>query len=59
MKDKLKVTLLSKLRVEGHFMVTQSYGSNNYQKAIMEPQTDLMIGFPYRVYLNFISTGAD
>ena len=40
-------------------MVTESYGSNRYQKAIMEPNKDLMIGFPYRVYLNFISTGGD
>lgn len=40
-------------------MVGLNYRSNKYQEAEMLPGTDLSIGYPYKVYLNVISEGAD
>jgi len=44
--------------MDSYFIVTQSFGSNDYQKAKMEVGTDLLIGFPYKVYLTFVANGA-
>jgi len=40
-------------------MVGLNYRSNKYQEADMISGTDLSIGYPYKVYLNVVSTGAD
>ena len=40
-------------------MVALNYRSNKYQEAEMIAGTDLSIGYPYKVYLNVISTGDD
>jgi hypothetical protein len=37
-------------------MVALNYRSNKYQGAEMVAGTDLSIGYPYKVYLNIIST---
>ena len=57
--DKLRVSLITSLRVDALFMVGLNYGSNKYQHAEMLPGTDLSIGFPYKIYLNLVSTGKD
>lgn len=55
--DKLRVSLITSLRIEGLFMVGLNYGSNKYQHSKMVAGTDMSIGFPYKIYLNLISTG--
>lgn len=57
--DKLSVQLLSEDKIESKFMVGLSYRSNKYQEASMLAGTELSIGYPYKVYLNMISTGKD
>jgi hypothetical protein len=40
-------------------MVGLNYGSNSYKSANMSAGMDFSIGYPYKVYLNLISTGPD
>ena len=57
--DKLSVQLMSEVRSKSKFMVGLNYRSNKYQEADMLAGTDLSIGYPYKVYLNIVSTGTD
>ena len=57
--DKLSVQLMSEVRSKSKFMVALNYRSNKYQEADMISGTDLSIGYPYKVYLNVVSTGKD
>lgn len=50
---------MSEVRSKSKFMVGLNYRSNKYQEADMLAGTDLSIGYPYKVYLNIVSTGTD
>ena len=43
--------------IEAQFIIGLNYGSNNYKSANMSAGMDFSIGYPYKVYLNLISTG--
>lgn len=39
------------------FMITNNYGSNNYQSADMYIAANMSIGYPYKVYISAVSNG--